>query len=351
MMGWINSPKGLAQFYKNKGQNMDILRTPDECFENLFEYDFEAHYTNLTAADGTSLRMHYVDEGEGELILCLHGQPSWSYLYRKMIPLLVAAGYRVIAPDLIGFGKSDKPAARENYSYDAHTDWLQQFIANLELTHINLVCQDWGGLIGLRIAGLNPDLFSRLIIANTALPDNKTVTAEIATMMTEAYPHVPVPSARDVGAKFVEGAADAFLYWVKFCGEQESFTPRDVFLQLSNIDDERVLDGYSAPFPNADYIAGARQFPSLVPLMAHHQADRDRNDLAWKGLETFERPVLTAFANDDPVMKNGEIAFQKRIPGAKNIPHVTIENAGHFLQETQPQALSDAIIQFIQSTA
>ncbi len=328
---------------------MDIIRTPEDRFHNLDGYDFEPHYIELTAADDTPLRMHYLDEGAstGDIILCLHGQPSWSYLYRKMIPTLVAQGHRVIAPDLIGFGKSDKPTARSDYTYQAHVDWLTQFIQKLDLSNITLVCQDWGGLLGLRVAGFHSERFARLVIANTGLPDTVGISDEVSELLGSMEDNVPVPDAAMVAAKFSEGAPDAFLYWVKFAGEATDFSARNVFEMLSGIEDPAVLDGYNAPFPDEAYMAGARQFPSLVPLLPRHKPEREINTQAWQGLEAFERPVLLAFSDDDPVTKGGDATFLARVPGAAHEAHVTIKGGGHFLQEMQPEAFSQAINNFI----
>lgn len=330
---------------------MKVMRTPDARFENLPDYPFAPHYHNVTAPDGTPLRMHYLDEGprDGEILLCLHGQPSWSYLYRKMIPLLTAAGYRVLAPDLIGFGKSDKPGSIEDYSYSGHAAWLEEWMLALDLTGLTLVCQDWGGLLGLRLAGMHPDRFKRLVVANTGLPDSRQLAPQMSEMLGMLYPQVPVPSASDVGDAFRSGAPGAFLFWVKYAAEAPDFAVRDVFGLLSDISDDAVLNGYAAPFPDETYLAGARRFPSLVPLLPNGAEERAKNDAAWAVLEKFEKPVLTAFADDDPVTKGGEAAFQTRIPGAKGQNHVTISGGGHFLQEHRPEAFSQAIITFMRA--
>ena len=332
---------------------MDVKRTPDSCFEGLSGYAFEPHYFIVTAEDGTELRLHYLDEGpeDGEPILCMHGQPSWSYLYRKMIPILTGAGYRVIAPDLIGFGRSDKPASIEDYSYAGHVDWMEQWLTGLDLQGLTLVCQDWGGLIGLRMVAAHPDRFARLVIANTGLPSSAQVNDDMSEMLDKMYPAIPVPSAQDVSEQFQSGNPGAFLYWVKYAAETPDFTPRAVFELLSQIEDADILDGYAAPFPDESYIAGARRFPSLVPLLPHHKGDREDNDRAWEVLEKFEKPVLTAFSDQDPVTRGGEKTFQDRVPGAKGRNHVTITGGGHFLQEDSAEALSDAVITFMRETA
>lgn len=328
---------------------MDVLRTPDSRFENLSGYDFAPNYSQITADDGTSLRLHYLDEGprDGQIILCLHGQPSWSYLYRKMIPILTGAGFRVIAPDLIGFGKSDKPAHIDDYTYQGHVDWMNQWFREMDMSDVTLMCQDWGGLIGLRVVADNPDRFARLVIANTGLPSSAAVPAERSEMLGKLYPSIPVPNAETVAEQFASGSPAAFLFWVKYAAECPDFSVGDVFKLLSNIEDQAILDGYTAPFPDDTYIASARKFPSCVPFMPHHQPDRDANDKAWEVLEQFNKPVLTAFSDRDAVTKGGEVEFQKRIPGAKNVEHVTIKGGGHFLQEDSAQPLSDAIVTFI----
>jgi len=331
---------------------MDVLRTPDERFNALSGYPFTPNYRDVQAADGTLLRIHYLDEGprDGAPLLCLHGQPSWSYLYRKMIPLLTAAGHRVIAPDLVGFGRSDKPASVEDYSYTAHVDWMDQWLTGMDLDAMTLVCQDWGGLIGLRLLARHPERFARLVVANTGLPGSDQVTDEVSAMLAETYPNLAVPSAGDVAEAFGKGEASAFLSWVKYCAESPDFSVRDVFGLLSQIQDAHVLDGYEAPFPDPRYLAGARAFPTLVPLMPHHKGEREANDAAWKVLERFERPVLTAFSDNDPVTHGGEAPFQARIPGAKGREHPTIPGGGHFLQEGAPEAFSEAIINFMRDT-
>lgn len=330
---------------------MDVLRTPDERFEGLSGYAFAPHYADVRQG-GAALRMHYVDEGarDGEIILCLHGQPSWSYLYRKMIPLLVADGHRVLAPDLIGFGRSDKPVLREDHSYFRHVDWLAQWLLGLDLSRITLVCQDWGGLIGLRVVGLHPERFARLVIANTGLPDSQVISDGAAQMLGALYPNVPAPDAAAVETAFKTGAPGAFLTWVKYAGESPSFSVRDVFGLLSDIQEPAILDGYEAPFPDARFMAAARQFPSMVPLLPHQKNERDANDRAWAVLEAFDRPVLTAFSDDDPVTRGGEVQFQTRIPGAKGRAHPTIKGGGHFLQEKQPEAFCAAILNFMRET-
>lgn len=332
---------------------MDVIRTPDARFEGLSGYPFAPNYAEVKAADGTALRMHYLDEGPrgGETMLCLHGQPSWSYLYRKMIPPLTEAGLRVVAPDLIGFGRSDKPTAVADYTYAGHVDWMVQFLDGLDLRDLTLVCQDWGGLIGLRVVAERPERFKRLVIANTGLPSSAQIKPEMSAMLGQLYPNLPVPGPDEVQAAFRDAQPGAFLYWRKYCAEHPGFKVRDVFGILSSIEDEGVLDGYAAPFPDDAHQAGARAFPSLVPLLPEHEPVRKENDAAWAKLESFEGPVLTAFSDGDPVTAGGEQLFQARLPGAKGREHPTIKGAGHFLQEDAPEAFAGAIVEFVRSTA
>lgn len=328
---------------------MDVLRTPDECFDNLDGYNFTPKYYDIKTTDNTTLRMHYLDEGprDGEPILCMHGQPSWSYLYRKMIPLLTEAGYRVLAPDLIGFGRSDKLTSQDDYSYSAHVDWVNQWLNGLDLNELTLVCQDWGGLIGLRVLADNTKRFKRLVAANTALPDDKAITWFKSLMLSFFYRFTPVTDALTVKEKFRSGVKTAFLYWIKHANKHPDFSVRAVFGLLSNISDEKALDGYSAPFPDQSYIEAARAFPVLVPVLPKHRPERVKNARAWEAINNSHIPVLTAFSDNDPVFSNGGAEFVKRL---SNVKEVTIKNAGHFLQEEQPEALSKAIITFMGET-
>ncbi len=293
---------------------MDTLRTPDDRFGDLFEFPFPPSYATVTAIDGTALRLAYIDFGprDGTPVLLLHGEPSWSYLYRHFIVSLATAGHRVIAPDLIGFGRSDKPAARSDYTYEAHVDWMTQWLLQLDLTGITLFCQDWGGLIGLRLVAAHPERFARLVIGNTGLP---------------------------IGTGWSEG----FAAWLKFSQEVPAFHVGGIV----NGGCVRTLTpaeiaAYDAPFPDETYKAGARQFPALVPTTPEH-ASVAENKAAWAVLETFDRPVVTCFSDHDAVTKGGERVFQNRIPGAKGQPH-RIVAGGHFLQEDCPEALVDIIL-------
>jgi haloalkane dehalogenase len=296
---------------------MRVLRTPEERFANLADYPFAPHYLTVTDADGTDLRVHYLDEGhpDAPVVLLMHGEPSWSYLYRKFVPGLIARGYRVIAPDLIGFGKSDKPAERTDYSYERHVAWMSDWLTALDLTDVTLFCQDWGGLIGLRLVAAFPDRFARLVIANTGLP---------------------------VGT----GSAAGFDAWLAFSQNVPSFPVGSIVnggttRELSAAE----IAAYDAPFPDESYKEGARQFPTLVPITPDH-ASVAENRAAWAVLERFERPVLTAFADNDAVTRGGEKVFIERIPGARDQLHVIVKDAGHFLQEDKPEALCALIDSF-----
>ena len=293
---------------------MDVLRTPDERFENLPGYSFEPHYVDV---DG--LRMHYVDEGPSDAapVLLLHGEPSWSYLYRKMIPVIVEAGNRAIAPDLIGFGRSDKPANREDYSYQAYVDWTASFVEQLDLREITLVAQDWGGLIGLRIATEHSDRFARIVAANTMLPTGDQPPGE------------------------------AFLRWQKFSQTAPEFDVGRILqgATVTTLPDD-VVAAYDAPFPDDTYKAAARQFPVLVPTSPDDPA-APANRRAWEVLEQWEKPFLTAFSDSDPIMRGGDRIFQSRVPGTKGQPHTTITGAGHFLQEDKGEELARVVADFI----
>ncbi len=296
---------------------MKTVRTPDERFEDLPGYDFAPHYVDI---DG--LRMHYVDEGpaDAEQVLLLHGEPSWSYLYRKMIPLIANTGLRVIAPHLIGFGKSDKPVARDDYSYAGHVAWMRQFIEALNLTNINLFCQDWGSLIGLRVVAENQGRFARIALGNGFLPTGD-----------EEFPR-------------------AFRIWRAFARWSPWF-PIGRIIQSGTVSalSKEEMAAYDAPFPTAKYKTGARAFPTLVPTEPDNIASED-NRRAWEKLSRCEKPFLTAFSNRDPITRGGERPFQKRVPGAKDVQHVKIRNAGHFLQEDKGEELAGVLIEFVQGT-
>jgi len=296
---------------------METLRTSDDRFAALPGYSFAPHYL-----DAGGVRVHYLDEGPraAALLLLLHGEPSWSYLYRKMIPILVSAGHRVVAPDLVGFGCSDKPAARADYTYQRHVDWMRAVLTGLDLRGVTLVCQDWGGLIGLRLVAEHPERFARVVAANTFLPTGD----------------------RDPGP--------AFLAWRKFSQEVPEF-PVGRIVRGACVTElaPDVVAAYDAPFPEERYKAGARQFPLLVPASPDDPA-AEPNRAAWRVLEGWERPFLTAFSDSDPITAGADRALQERIPGARGRPHTTITGGGHFLQEDRGEELARVVVDFVAST-
>lgn len=332
---------------------MKTLRTPDERFENLPGYPFAPNYSEIPDGEGGRLRIHHVAEGppDGEVVLCLHGQPTWSYLYRKMIPVFAEAGYRVIAPDFVGFGRSDKPTEIADYTYARHVRWMSEWMTGLGLDRINLFCQDWGGLIGLRLVAAHPERFARVVAANTALPDGTAVPADAAPAMHALYDSLPVVKASELGARFADkNGPPGFLYWRKYCAESPDFSVGDVMQTVGGkkpVSDD-VRAAYEAPFPDARYEAGPRKFPSLVPVFPD-DPEIPANQAAWEVLAGFDRPFLTSFSDKDPVTAGAEKIFQKRIAGAKGVDHVTIRGAGHFLQEEQGELVAETMIDFIRS--
>lgn len=301
---------------------MKVLRTPDSRFEGLADYPYRPNYSEIAASDGTALRMHHIDEGPRDAppVLCLHGEPTWSYLYRHMIPVFTAAGHRVVAPDLIGFGRSDKPAARDDYSYQAHVDWLSAWLRGVDLRGITLVCQDWGGLLGLRLVAAMPERFARLVIANTALPTGDQPMGE------------------------------AFMAWRRYSQETPVFNAgRIVYGGTARKISDAAVAAYNAPFPDETYQAGARQFPMLLPTRPDDPASAP-NRAAWQVLERLTLPVLTVFGADDRIMAGVERVFQRRMPGAEGQPHAILPDAGHFLQEDAGPELAARVNAFIAAT-
>lgn len=328
---------------------MRFLRTPDEQFEQLGDFPFQPRYVDIDSGEGESLRMHYVDEGpsNAELVLCVHGQPVWSYSFRKMIPLLTTAGYRVIAPDLIGFGRSDKPASRSDYTFARHVAWMRQFIVSLDLTDITLLCQDWRGPITLRVLSEMPHRFARVVATNTGLGDAKGIPEDRAPVLRARLAATEVLPIDQVTENLRSNNSDplAFMYWIRHCDAFADFAPAEVMREwLLDCPDE-VDRGYAAPFPDEAYLQGARQFPSLVPLLPDDPSIPD-NRKTWELLRTFERPFLTAFSEFDG---QGEKRFQSEVPGARGQTHVRIENAQHYPQEDAPDALAHTVIQFMRA--
>lgn len=295
---------------------MKLLRTPDERFENLPDFPYKPHYLEID-----KIRIHYVDEGpkDAEVIFLLHGEPSWSFLYRHMIPILVNAGFRTVAPDLVGFGRSDKPTEQEDHTYAKHVNWITKLVKSLDLKRITLFCQDWGSLIGLRVALENQDRFSRIVLSNGGLPTGE------------------------------QGMTDAFLTWRKFSRESPRF---DIGFLIQSATTtkltEEIIKGYDAPFPDDTYKAGARILPSLVPISVD-DPEHEANKKAFEQLGKWEKPFLTAFADSDPVTRGGDKPLQQYIPGAHGQNHTTIENAAHFVQEDKGPELAKLIIEFIKN--
>lgn len=302
---------------------MHVLRTPDERFVDLLGYPFTPHYVQVDGPSGVSLRVHYIDEGPADApaVLLLHGEPSWSYLYRHMIPVLTAAGLRAVAIDLIGFGRSDKPADRGDYTYQAHVDWTRAAIDAIGLREITLFCQDWGGLIGLRLVGEDPELFARVVASNTLLP-----TGDVRP-------------------------GKAFLAWQKFSQETPIFNVGRIIdgATVSTLA-PGVIAGYNAPFPDDSFKAGARQFPMLVPTSPADPA-APANRAAWAALGRYDKPFLCAFSDSDPVTRGGDALLASHVPGARHHPPVTIEAAGHFLQEDKGEELAGLVVSLLSSTS
>jgi haloalkane dehalogenase len=302
---------------------MKVLRTPEASFAEITDYPYTPHYVEIDDLDGGHLRVHYVDEGprEADPVVLLHGEPTWGYLYRHMIPVLVSAGHRVVVPDLVGFGRSDKPAATTDYTYARHVEWMRQLLfGHLDLRQITFFGQDWGGLVGLRVLASDPDRYARVVVGNTGLPTG----------------HGP--------------ASEAFLQWQTYSRTAKEF-PIGAIINggcLSDLSTETIA-AYDAPFPSDEFTAGARIFPSLVPTSPEDPASAD-NVEAWKVLAAFERPFLIAFSDSDPITRGGDAPFAAKVPGAQGQPHTTIKGAAHFLQEDQGPELARVIAEFIAAT-
>ena len=277
----------------------------------------------------------------------MHGQPSWSFLYRKMVPIFAEAGYQVLAPDLVGFGRSDKPALREDYTYANHVAWMTAWLEANDLRKLTLVCQDWGGLIGLRLVAEQTDRFARVVVANTGLPDGTGIPEDAGPAMRKLYESLPVVKAAELGERFAaKDGPPGFFYWRKYCAESPEFSVADVMRSIAGAAEE-IIAAYAAPFPDPSYEAGARQFPSLGPIFPDDPAI-PANRRAWKVLRSFEKPFLTASSDSDPVTRGAHVRFQEEVPGAKGQPHTTIKGAGHFLQEEKGPELAAAVLHFIE---
>ncbi|AZI34940.1 haloalkane dehalogenase [Caenibius tardaugens NBRC 16725] len=303
-----------------------ILRTPDTCFDRLQDYDFPPNYVEIADPALGPLRMHYVDAGapDAPVVLMLHGNPTWSYLYRHMIGPVAAAGYRVIAPDMIGFGKSDKPADRSAYGYDRFVQWMRQCVEALNLRRITLVCQDWGGPIGLRVLSEIPDRFDAVLATNTLLQNCDAPPLGVA-----GWP------------------GEAIAAWIEMCRTSNDL-PVSEFVAGPCVTrpTDTILAAYDAPFPDARYKAGVLQITCGIPV-AEGAEGLEANRMAWRILEHWNRPFRTAFSDRDPATIGWEPIFQNRVAGARGQDHVRITDAGHFVQEEQGPALARALITFL----
>ncbi len=307
---------------------MKILRTPDKQFENLADFPFEPNYLEVSDGEGGNLRVHYLDEGpgDGEAILLLHGEPTWSYLYRKMIPVLTGAGIRCIVPDLIGFGRSDKPESMDVHTYKFHVDTMSELVKALDMRGATFFGQDWGSLIGLRVVAENQERFARIVIGNGGLPVGTAAGPEA----------LPEDSA--------------FIQWKQV--SQSFIDQGDIpigAMVSGNVGDPSIAAAYDAPFPDPSYKAGPLIMPQRVPVFADDPAN-EANGKAWEVFERWEKPFLTAFSDSDPITKGGDSAFLERVPGTKGQPHTTIKGAGHFLQENSGEELAGVIADFIKQT-
>jgi haloalkane dehalogenase len=338
---------------RTTNEGVEFVRTPSRCFDGLPDFPYVLEHVDI---DG--LRQGFVDEGpaNGPVVLLLHGQPTWAFLYRKMIPILVGAGYRVVAMDHLGMGYSDKPIDIADYSYLGHIDRLERFITALGLTDITLFAQDWGSVIGLHVAGENPDWFARIVIGDGTLP---VVPAGVMPYPpvenpNEIDPNLPTPfpyPAQQVpfynGCTLI-GASFDFAAWMEYAMKAEAFHAAGAVEAATWFDmpteDEAA---YDAPFPSRVYMAGIRVFPSL----ANEQGGVNQN--AWAGLQQFQKPFLTIWASNDPI-SIGSCATQDRlinnIPGAVGLPHTRLPEASHFLQDDQGAEIASRIVDLISTT-
>lgn len=301
---------------------MDRVRTPDERFVDLPDFPYTAKFADVVdPTGGAPLRMAYLDEGEGDVVVVLHGEPTWSYLYRFMIPGLVAGGHRVIAPDLLGFGQSDKPTPRSEYTFARHVEWVRELLFDhLRLRDLTFFGQDWGSLVGLRLIGEHPEKFARVVISNGGLPTGEEKPSEAFLnwqTFSQTVPEMPI------GRIIAGGSAEAMS--------------------------DDVVAAYDAPFPDETYKEGAREFPRLVPTSPDDPA-HDANVAAWASLATFTKPFLLCFSDGDPITRGGDRKFLREIPGTKDQAHTTVEGGGHFVQEDKGPELAAVVNEFIAAT-
>ena len=309
-----------------------VLRTPDARFENLEGFPYAPNY--LQVGD---IRLHYIDEGprDGETLLLIHGEPTWSYLFRKMIPVFTGAGYRVVAPDLVGFGRSDKFAEEDAYSYPMQIEHMLELVRALDITGITFFGQDWGGLIGLRVVAAAPDRFARVVVSNTGLPAAGGIQGWIA------YPLFKLAVWWEGAMTMEELAADlTFPRWVAYSYHVDDLPIGRLMSFLGG--SQGVVAAYEAPFPDRRYKAGAQIMPYLVPSQLRE------NEAAWAVFENWHKPFLVAFTDSDPITRGGEQAFLSRVPVAQN---VTIRGAGHFVQEDAGYALARLMVDFMEGRA
>ena len=294
---------------------MNVQRTPDVAFAAISDFPFASHYCEIAdGKTGTPLRIHYIDEGprDAPVVLMMHGEPTWCYLYRHMIAPVVAAGYRVVAPDLVGFGKSDKPAAKSDYSYAAHVGWMRQWLEALDLTRITLACQDWGSLVGLRLVSEMPERFAAVVLSNGGLPEGG-----------------PAPRAFAIWRAFSKYSPVFPIGRIINKGTKRGLSPEEIA-------------AYDAPFPDARYKAGARIFPSFVPFAGNVAVPDQKR--AWEVFDTWDKPFLCAFSDGDPITRGGESRWVGRVPGTIGQPHRTLKG-GHFIQEDDPAGFVAAILE------
>lgn len=355
---------------------MKVLRTPDKYFDNIKDYPFEPVYTNITAKDGSILRIHHIDEGpkDGPMLLAMHGQPVWSYLYAKMIPILTKAGIRVIAPDLVGYGKSDKPASREDYSYQNQVDWMGDWLKINDFKNLIFFGQDWGGLIGLRMITKDPDRFIKIAMGNTGLPYNPNASQEVideVKAFRASNKKISLFGMQKEITKMdkTKHMATKFMYWQKFTWDtknlpigminsiqMESNLTKSKFkaafhylLQRFGLEKispfyTNLMKAYEAPFPNASYKMGPRAMPSQVPMIPDQSLDAQKK--AREFFKTSQKPFLAVFAGNDPVTNGAEKDVLKMAPNAVSAPHI---GGGHFFQWTRPKQLSKVLVDFIKT--
>ena len=351
---------------------MKVLRTPDKCFEKIKDYPFSPVYTNIFAKDGTEIRIHHIDEGpkEGPILLAMHGQPVWSYLYSKMIPILNDAGIRVIAPDLVGYGKSDKPSSRNDYSYQNQVDWMNQWLVKNDLNDLVFFGQDWGGLIGLRMIADNPDKFIKISIGNTGLPYMPNTSDEVirdVNQFRDSNTKLSLTTMFKQVSKMDSGKthpALKFMYWQKFCWDTKNLPVgllNSVMMEKRSKNHIRnhyilhsiglsklspyisdLMKAYEAPYPSPKYKMGCRAMPSHVPIIPDQSLNAQKN--AREFFKNTDKPFLSVFAGDDPVTNDMEKDVLNMVPNAISAPNI---GGGHFFQWTKSKELSKVLIDFI----